>query len=1142
MTPHADLTFDGGGAPRHPNHAMPLKHHNTQMLLDIPVDDKFTDERKIEFFEAIQAGDLEKAKTFVMEEPRVINLQGIDAFSGMSPLHVVASKGLDRLAAMFLRQRVACHITQDGIGREPMHEAVLSGEISMVKTLYDGGAFTPDQCDVLGMSAMHYAAMLGSESSSDMIRFLVWQCKFHPEKGVSEALPYHENAFSVEKQDCMKLVQNIVTVGDTPLHIAVKAGSVHAVNVLLEIDSSVKVVNADGKTALHCVVEKATDDHDFHNDKSIYHKIFKMLLTKGAKVNAVDKDGRTVAHAAASANSVQTLAYLSLHTNANVRAKDSRGKTPLHVAVESGCTRCVDVIQSSHPETLDDLDFDGNSVLHAAVALDDYQEIVQVLVKFQGVDAEIRNHAGKTAVDVAEENGKMHLANILRQYSEAEQSKAMQRLDAPNTDGNEEHRTHECLKNMPQNADFAAEGHLPSVKDARNEFLEIARDQDLKLFVDQFASNDDGCMIKPSQYLHRVESLPDKVALIKLFLDRFASRANFDRVIAWRKTGRSDQPAKKKTMGYGDMLRLLEQQGLLDELVVQDEVYGLFVTKVHGQKKQTISKEVTYSGFRSFMHAIAKKGRPGQLEALLSQPETLTGADVFEPNSDCASSGEDDDLNDTSMHALDKIVDKSNYLPTVTGINSPTHSSSRPLSRQLSSTGRANQIAPARGTNLRGMSLSGSSSLNSSKENLSRHIAQSPDSLRDAFRDFGPSHQDKIRVDMDAGPDQTASWAPGLSMTHPSKKLRDFQGLGRVLPEQMRKRLPTAGSSRMGSGSQGSGLSIRKEPSAGFLSWKPTGCSRSHFVIDSLSKRGMSVDNYKSISNLSHFLKPIWVDFFPAVAPMPQLIDAAHEATYSMCFEKGDYVGCFEVIQSSLNHTPRDQFDLYQRMYAQAVIFCNAYALRCIRARNLAAAALLLQKSDHMTGPGVVSFPGRRALRGWTMDAHAQYYFQRNKTSAALQYMQRAMDQIAHMNTAEGRATWRGHFAAILFKCSRAAEALEILKEALSEIVGTKNGVISREDIAAGKIPHAQRHLAAALCFNLSVCHASLNHLEHALTCCRFALLLCHVDAHKANWTRMQKLHDALLDVLDTRAAMPTLPKTNVKSIPPRSDSTPPQM
>ena len=80
MTSHAQQ--------RHPNHA----HRNTQMLVDIPVDDKFTNERKIEFFEAIQAGDLEKAKTFIMEEPRVINLQGIDAFHGMSPLHVLATR------------------------------------------------------------------------------------------------------------------------------------------------------------------------------------------------------------------------------------------------------------------------------------------------------------------------------------------------------------------------------------------------------------------------------------------------------------------------------------------------------------------------------------------------------------------------------------------------------------------------------------------------------------------------------------------------------------------------------------------------------------------------------------------------------------------------------------------------------------------------------------------------------------------------------------------------------------------------------------------------------------------------------------------------------------------------------------------
>lgn len=78
-------------------------------------------------------------------------------------------------------------------------------------------------------------------------------------------------------------------------------------------------------------------------------------------------------------------------------------------------------------------------------------------------------------------------------------------------------------------------------------------------------------------------------------------------------------------------------------------------------------------------------------------------------------------------------------------------------------------------------------------------------------------------------------------------------------------------------------------------------------MLDILAQRGMTYANYASISDLSRHLKPIWVEFSPAVAPMPQLIDHAHEATYTKCFEKADYIGCFEVIQSSLQSTPADQ-------------------------------------------------------------------------------------------------------------------------------------------------------------------------------------------------------------------------------------------
>jgi hypothetical protein len=65
-------------------------------------------------------------------------------------------------------------------------------------------------------------------------------------------------------------------------------------------------------------------------------------------------------------------------------------------------------------------------------------------------------------------------------------------------------------------------------------------------------------------------------------------------------------------------------------------------------------------------------------------------------------------------------------------------------------------------------------------------------------------------------------------------------------------------------------------------------------------------------------------------------------------------------------------------------------------------------------------------------------------------------------------------------------------QDALSGVVGAADGAISKEHILHGKIPHANRNLAAALCFNLSVCQAQMNQFEHALTSSRFALLLCH--------------------------------------------------
>ena len=105
----------------------------------------------------------------------------------------------------------------------------------------------------------------------------------------------------------------------------------------------------------------------------------------------------------------------------------------------------------------------------------------------------------------------------------------------------------------------------------------------------------------------------------------------------------------------------------------------------------------------------------------------------------------------------------------------------------------------------------------------------------------------------------------------------------------------------------------------------------------------------------------------------------------------------------------------------------------------------------------------------------------RKKMNAALQYMQRAMDHIGRIKSAEGKATWRAHYAVVLLACRRAPEAVEVIKDGLSEIVGVSDGIITKQHILSGRIPHAHRQLAASMCFNLAVCQAELHHHEHDL-------------------------------------------------------------
>ena len=730
----------------------------------------------------------ETCRAIVMEDPQIINAQGTGENAGMSPIHVAAHFGFDRIAALFLRQPVECELIRNKAGREPLHEAVISGSVGVMKTLYDGGCYSADAFDAFGFTALHYASMHAEAQKKGIIRFLVRLCGFSLDTGIrddprAESLQESEldvagqttRQFSknrIHSQTRLEEIRSHLLIGDTGLHIAVKTGNEAVVKDLLDLGASVKATNEEGKTPLHSVVLLAADNATHHTHH--FQHIFKLLLSYGSIVDAVDSQNNSVLHMGASANAAKVLAYLMLHTHADIRGKNREGMTPLLVAVQAGHVRCVDLIQGSHPQSLDDVDSHGNSVLHLTAYLDDWSEIARVLLDFEGADADLKNKQGKTAKDIALEMGKPELAELLEKYVAAENSMAMQDLDSFEL----EHTSFSQIQGVAP----ARPQKLPPLRAGIQHFV---RDDGMQGFVKQFAENDSdgsphGRVASPRSF-SQVDTSTDQVTVLKEFLDRFASRENFDRFTRWKRKGHGlDPPLNKLTMGYEDMLTLLEKLGLMDHLASRPEVYKIFWTKAPGQSKATC-KEITFSAFRTHMRNLASNTPRELLLKLLSEPEVLQ-IDSLSIGSDICSSDDDEDMDeqaDSMRRFRGERIDPSDYVPTVTGINSPAKStargSSRGGSRLISTAGSrsSEQLPTSRG------SFDTSGSLASR-----RSRGQTPDRLMDAFRDFSPSHKAKIRVDLDSGNLQQDSWAHGTTFSkHKLRELKDSGGRWQTTPD-----------------------------------------------------------------------------------------------------------------------------------------------------------------------------------------------------------------------------------------------------------------------------------------------------------------------------------------------------------------------
>jgi ankyrin repeat protein len=207
----------------------------------------------------------------------------------------------------------------------------------------------------------------------------------------------------------------------TPLHRAAMSGDVNKVQLLLRQGADIDAKDVSGKTPLFIVASEV------HWPTSISvgapaPEMIQVLLDNGANINASDKWGYSVLHAALSRDRTDVAEFLLAH-GAYVQTQSQGGETPLHVAARSGWPRIVQLLVDRGAE-VNAAARNGDTPLLRAIITDsvsaygrypldpNHWEVVRFLIA-KGTDVNAMNRAGETALGCAAKTGDLKLAQLL---------------------------------------------------------------------------------------------------------------------------------------------------------------------------------------------------------------------------------------------------------------------------------------------------------------------------------------------------------------------------------------------------------------------------------------------------------------------------------------------------------------------------------------------------------------------------------------------------------------------------------------------------------------------------------------------------------------------------------------------------------
>ncbi len=274
-------------------------------------------------FDAVNRGDKEAAKDLLELGPDEININVKNRYD-QTPLHIAAEKGCTETVELLLKEGADIN-AENSDGQTPLHEAVWNGYTETVKLLLDKKANVNTK-DNYGKTALDYASERSHNDSershNDIVGILIQRIR--QQKNSQNLLDALKRGDKEAVEILLELGPNEIDINDeecgvTPLHLASSIGYIDIIRMLLEKGADINAQDNYGQTPLYY----ASGQNNV--------EIVRMLLEGGADIEAKDKSGETVLYQAVRSKNAEMIELL-LNRGADIEAKDNSGETALDLA------------------------------------------------------------------------------------------------------------------------------------------------------------------------------------------------------------------------------------------------------------------------------------------------------------------------------------------------------------------------------------------------------------------------------------------------------------------------------------------------------------------------------------------------------------------------------------------------------------------------------------------------------------------------------------------------------------------------------------------------------------------------------------------------------------------------------------------